>query len=113
MVRSKSWPHARYHVDGLTLSNGTYIYAGEALTLGKGTLPKGDFNYIATPSNSKEAKLKARTRLKTIRIEEIIKKFSKKYGNRFIVKGEENYLIQLEDAIATGEIMLDSQIPSK
>lgn len=61
-------------VPALLLSNDTIIYEGEKLTLGKGTLPNGDFNYIATPSNTMEAKLKAHNSMKEIQIIEIKKK---------------------------------------
>jgi hypothetical protein len=93
-------------VPALLLSNGTIVYQGEKLTLGKGTLPNGDFNYIATPSNTMEAKLKAHNNLKGIEVTEIKKRGDKKFGYKYIVIGEGNHLIQLEDAIATGEIIL-------
>jgi len=89
------------------LSNGSLIQHGDKLKLGKGTLPNGDFNYIATPSNSMEAKLKRDNKLDGIKIIEIIKKGNKKYGFKYVFKCEGNYLIQLEDAIATGEIVLN------
>jgi hypothetical protein len=79
------------NVPAILLSNGVVVYQGERLTLGKGSLPNGDFNYIATPSNTMEAKLKKRTRLKDIEIKEIIKKGNKKYGYKYIFKAEGNY----------------------
>lgn len=88
------------------LSNGTVVYQGEHLELGKGTLPNGDYNYIATPSNTMEAKLKRGTTLKSMEVTEIKKKGNVKYGYWYLIMGEDNYIIQLEDAIATGEIIL-------
>jgi hypothetical protein len=88
------------------LSNGAVVYQGQFLEIGKGTLPNGDYNYIATPSNTMEAKLKRGTTLKSIEVMEIKKKGNVKYGYWYLIMGEDNYIIQLEDAIATGEIIL-------
>ena len=83
-----------------------YIYPGLNLKLGEGTLPNGGFNYIATPSNSMEAKLKRDTKLKEIEVRELKKKGNQKYGYRYVIIAEGHYLIQLENAIASGEILL-------
>lgn len=88
------------------LSNGSVVKENDKIKLGKGTLPNGDFNYIATPSNTMEAKPKRDTRIKEIRINEIKRKGKEKYGYKYIVICEGNYILQLEDAIATGEIVL-------
>ena len=103
---TKSWPNTPTQMKVFNLSNGSYVYPGLNLKLGKGTLPNGDFNYIATPSNSMEAKLKRDTKLKEIRVKELKKKGNEKYGFRYIIIAEGNYLIQLENAIAAGEIIL-------
>jgi hypothetical protein len=88
------------------LSNGDTVVHNKPLKLGKGSLPNGDFNYIATPSNTMEAKLKRTTSLKEIWLMNIIKKGDKKYGFKYVFKAEGNYLIQLEDAVTAGEIVL-------
>jgi hypothetical protein len=88
------------------LSNGDTVVHNTALKLGKGSLPNGDFNYIATPSNTMEAKLKRTTSMTRIQLGDIIKKGNKKYGLKYIFKAEGNYLIQLEDAVSSGEIVL-------
>jgi hypothetical protein len=103
----RNWPHTHYTVDGLVLSNKDTVGEGDLLTLGKGSLPNGDFNYIATPSNTMEAKLKRSTRLKKIEVVNIRVRGNKKYGYKFIIEAEHNYLIQLEDAIYAGEIILN------
>lgn len=93
------------------LSNGTMIYEGQKLPLGKGSLPNGDFNYIATESNTMEAKLKGTTTLTSIQLLYINKKGNRKYGYIYIFTAEgprNGYLIQLEDAINEGEIVLPS-----
>ena len=63
--------HVKQGTPALILSNGAILARHSTLTLGKGSLPNGDYNYIATPSNSMEAKLKAHTALKQMEITEI------------------------------------------
>jgi hypothetical protein len=87
------------------LSDGTLIQVNTKLKLGKGMLPNGDFNYIATPSNTMEAKLKGNTPVKEMKIIEIKKSGNKKYGYKYIFLAEDKYIVQLEDAIATGEVI--------
>lgn len=99
-------PHMHGHTNVILLSNGDTLRLGQMLTLGKGTLPNGDFNYIATPSNSPAAKLKRTTTLKELKIIELNRKGSEKYGYRYYIKTEGGYLVQLESAISTGEIVL-------
>lgn len=105
-VAAKSWPYSHSLQKGILLSDGQIINSASKLTLGKGSLPNGDFNYIATPSNSMEAKLKHTTTLKQIEVREIRKKGDKKFGYTYIIVCESHYLVQLDDAIASGEIIL-------
>lgn len=104
---TKTWPHSPVLQRNIMLSNGVLLHIGSGIKLGKGTLPNGDYNYIATPSNTMEAKLKASTKLKSIRIEKIIKKGNERYGIKYIFICEGNYIVQLEDGIASGEIIMD------
>lgn len=101
-------PHMKGFVNILVLSNADTLFTGNSLTLGKGTLPNGDFDFIATPSNTPAAKLKRTTSLKEVRVIEINRRGNEKYGYKYYVKVEGGYLIQLENAIATGEIVLDN-----
>ena len=102
---TKSWPHSPVVVRNILLSNGALLHVGSEIKIGKGTLLNGNYNYISRPSNSMEAKLRATTRLKSIRIIKIRKKGNDLYGFKYILIGEENYIIQLEDAVASGEII--------
>jgi hypothetical protein len=89
----------------LVLSDGRIIAPGMSLKLGKGTLINGDFNYIATPSNTMEAKLKRSTTLKSLKIEKIKKKGNAKVGFTYTIICEYDYHVQLEDAFASGELV--------
>ena len=103
----KAFKHeANIETLGVVLSNGAIVYKGMSVRLVKGSLPNGDYNYIATPSNSMEAKLKARTPKKELLIEKVLRKGNKQYGYKYIFIAEGNYLIQLEDALSAGEIEL-------
>ena len=105
-IKMREWPHAKEKHVALILSDGTIITQADNLKLGKGSLPNGDYNFIATPSNTMEAKLKGTTKLKQIELYDIRVRGDKKYGYKYIVMAEHNYLIQLEDAISSGEIIL-------
>src|SRR5665213_721003 len=96
----KSWTTA------VVLSNGDTIPALSFLALGKGSLPNGDYNYIAKRSNTMEAKLRRSNKLNAIWLERIKRKGHIKYGFKYEFEAEGNYLIQLEDAVASGEILL-------
>lgn len=108
-IAAREWPHYKDPKLAVFLSDGELITNLSIFKLGKGTLPNGDYNYIATASNSMEAKLKAGTLLKEIKVSEIRKRGNKKYGFKYIFRAEGKYLIQLEDAIASGEIILPAQ----
>lgn len=99
-------PHMHSRTNVVILSNGDTLHPGTFLKLGKGTLPNGDYDFIATPSNTMEAKLKRTTTLKELKLTDLYRKGKEKYGYKYIIKTEGNYSIQLEDAIATGEIIL-------
>jgi hypothetical protein len=106
-VKEPGWPHQNYLVHAVVLSSGDTIKPYMRLKLGKGSLPNGDYNYIATPSNTMEAKLKRTTKLTDIEIISIMQKGKKKYGYKYVFEAQGRYLIQLEDAIAAGEIILN------
>jgi hypothetical protein len=95
---------------GVILSNGDTLYKGSKIKLGRGTLPNGDFNYIATPSNTMEAKLKRTTTLTEMKLKEINIKGNEKYGYKYYFKTDGGFLIQLENAAATGEIVFGNSI---
>ena len=86
------------------MSNGDTLREGGYLILGRGSLPNGDFNYIATPSNSMESKLKRTTTLSKIKVVELTRKGDREHGYKNIIVAAGNYRVQLEDALATGEI---------
>ena len=88
------------------LSNGDSVMEGQSLKLGKGTMPNGDFKYIATASNTDEAKLKRATKLTEVTVGEINRKGNEKYGYKYIFRIDGGYYLQLENAVATGEIIL-------
>lgn len=88
------------------LSSGDTVVHNTHLKLGKGSLPNGDFNYIATASNTMEAKLKRATTMREIHLRNIVKKGKEKYGFKYVFTAEGKYLIQLEDAVNAGEIVL-------
>jgi hypothetical protein len=95
---------------GVKFSNGQLLAGGMRVRLLKGSLPNGDFNFIATPSNTMEAKLKAKTKLKEMTIKNVLKKGNKKYGYKYVFQAAEGrYLVQAENALSSGEIeIIDS-----
>src|SRR5664279_3638953 len=90
-------PDSEHTQNFMVLSNGDSLFEGSKLKLGKGTLPNGDFNYIATPSNTMQAKLKRTTTLTELRIIKLKRKGEEKYGYKYFIVTEDNYLVQLED----------------
>ena len=96
------------HIDSYraTLSNGDIIEKGTKLKLGTGTMPNGDFTYISAVTVT-EAHLKRTTQLKEIKVVDLERKGNKKYGYKYIFEAQGGFIIQLENAIATGEIVLN------
>lgn len=104
MVPSKSWPHIKSQMLAVKLSNGQILGGGMKIRLLKGSLPNGDYNYIATPSNTMEAKMRAKTKLKEMTIDYVLRKGNKRFGYKYIFQAKEgNYLIQLEDGLIAKE----------
>ena len=102
-----SWGKTKFAA--VVLSNQDTVAELDKLKLGKGSLPNGDYNYIATSSNTMESKLKGTTQLKEIELKFIMRKGNEKYGYVYVFQAEGprgGYLIQLEDAIVAGEIVL-------
>lgn len=87
------------------MSNGDTLQPGTYLKLGKGTLPNGDFNYIATASNSMQAKLHRSTTLQYLEVKKLKQKGDEVFGFKYFIITEGSYLVQFEDAVATGEIV--------
>lgn len=106
-VNHPNFKGEKNRVFGVILSNGFILTGGMDVRLIKGSLPNGDYNYIATPSNTMEAKLRASTTLKEMPIFVVRRKGNKKFGYKYIfATGIGNYNVQLEDALAAGEIEL-------
>ncbi|MEO6960616.1 MAG: hypothetical protein ABIY90_01540 [Puia sp.] len=76
MVYPANHPKIGSHMLGVKLSNGQVLAGGMKVRPIKGSLPNGDYNYIATPSNTMEAKLRAKTKLKEMTIEQVRRKIS-------------------------------------
>lgn len=100
-------PRDKFYKLALVLSNGRIVADTSKFLIGKGSLPNGDFNFIATASNTMEAKLKKNTPLKVIEVIKIKKKGKEKYGYTYTIYCEGGYHVQLEDAVLAGEIILD------
>jgi hypothetical protein len=94
--------------DFIVLSNNDSLFVGSLLKLGKGTLPNGDYEYIATSSNTPAAKLKRTTTLTELKIVKLKRKGDEKYGYKYFIITEGSYLVQLESAVATGEIIFEN-----
>jgi hypothetical protein len=108
----------------LVLSNDSSVSPGMSLKTGRGTMPNGDFKYINTSSTSFLAVMSQDNRGGNSAIMPLKRSYSgllltvksvKKIGNKkrgfkyvVIVGGGNivNYELELEDAIATGEIIL-------
>jgi hypothetical protein len=105
MVHARTWPHATTKRRALVLSDGHLIETFESLKLGIGSLPDGDFNYITKPSNNVDPQLKFNTTRDELVVAEIKKKGSKKSGYKYEIVCEGNYVIQIDEALAKGEII--------
>jgi hypothetical protein len=107
----------------LILSNDSIIQIGTAIKCGRGTLPNGDFKYIHTSSSSWAAMMSASQADPTAGIQPIGRRYSglfltvksvkqlgsKKRGYKYILKvgggNIVNYEVEIEDALAAGEII--------
>lgn len=104
MARARDWPHATTRKRALILSNGQIIDTYSTLKLGIGSLPDGDYNFILT-SNSLDPKLKFNTPERELSISEIKKKGSKRSGYRYEIICQGNYVVDIDEALASGEII--------
>jgi hypothetical protein len=95
--------------DFLVLSNNDSLFEGSLLKLGKGTLPNGDYEYIATASNTPASKLKRTTTLTELKIIKLKRRGEEKFGYKYFIITEGGYLVQLESAVATGEIIIGNK----
>jgi hypothetical protein len=107
----------------IVLSNDSIIGPGSVLKCGRGTLPNGSFKYVHTSRTSWVAVMAASTSDPSagvtalgkgygglnLQVKAIKKEGNKKRGYRYYIKvgggNIVNYEVDLEDAIATGEIV--------
>jgi len=99
-------------VDGPVQINGYSIAEGDTLHFGRGTMPSGNFKYIAQPVNvfagSAEMSLHRSFSGRTLIVKDLRESKSKRMGQKVLAvvnPGGFNYAVELEDAIATGEIV--------
>jgi hypothetical protein len=109
-VPSRDWPH--YADDkslAIILSNGVLICDTSKVRIGKGSLPNGDFKYIARfttlSSQVYEGRLKASTKSKMMEVQSITKRVYSKDVFQYDVFCIGGYHIQLADALSSGEII--------
>lgn len=112
-IKSPAFPKYKVWQNFIILSTNDTLFEGTILKLGKGTLPNGDYNFIATASNTMQAKLKRSTTLTEVKIIELNRKGNEKYGYKYFIKTEGGYLVQLEDAVVTGEIIYNDSLSKK
>lgn len=110
--------------DGLVLSNGKVIWEGEQIKCGRGTLPNGDFKYIhtspsswlnmATVSHANPLGESYRSIGRSysglnLDVKKVQRMGNKKRGFKYYLKvgggNIANYLCEIEDALAVGEIV--------
>lgn len=110
--------------DGLVLSNGKVIWEGEQIKCGRGTLPNGDFKYIhtapaswlnmmtlshANPLGEAYSPIGRSYSGLNLDVKKIQKQGNKKRGFKYYLKvgggNIVNYMCEIEDALASGEIV--------
>lgn len=110
--------------DGLILSNGKVIWEGEQIKCGRGTLPNGDFKYIhtapaswlnmmtlshANPLGEAYSPIGRSYSGLNLDVKKIQKQGNKKRGFKYYLKvgggNIVNYMCEIEDALASGEIV--------
>jgi hypothetical protein len=110
-VPSRDWPHyADDKTLAIILSNGVILCDTSKIKIGKGSLPNGDFKYIARFTNITsqvyEVRLRGSTSSKMMEVESITKRVYSKSVFQYDVFCIGGYHIQLADALSSGEIIL-------
>jgi hypothetical protein len=110
-VPSREWPHyADEKTLAIILSNGILLCDTSKIRIGKGSLPNGDFKYVAkfitVTSQVYEVRLQGSTRSKMMEIESISKRVISKNVFQYDVLCIGGYHIQLANALSSGEIIL-------
>jgi hypothetical protein len=104
-VPARTWPHAATQKRALILFDGKIIETYSHLKLGMGSLPDGSFQFIVKPSVDIDRNLRYNTPLKELYILEIRKKGSKKSGYKYELLCDGNYIVQLDEALASYEVI--------
>jgi hypothetical protein len=105
MVHALAWPHATTLKRALVLSNGGLIETYATLKLGYGSLPDGSYNFIIKSSSDLDPNLKFDTPIKELPILQIRRSGNKKSGYKYDAICQGNYLVHLNEALASGEIL--------
>ncbi len=109
-VPSREYPHyADTKSLAIILSDGVILTDTSSITIGKGSLPNGDFKFIARYSTIDaqvyEVRLRGTTKSKMMEVQNITKKVT---GNltQYTIVCVGGYQVQLEEAVSAGEIIL-------
>jgi hypothetical protein len=105
MVHAWTWPHAPTLKRALILSDGKFIETYSNIKLGIGSLPDGSFNFILKPSDHDNPNLVFNTPIKELAILKIIKRGNKRSGFQYDLHCDGNYLVHLNDALASYEVI--------
>jgi hypothetical protein len=104
-VHARTWPRANTQKRALILSDGKIIETYSHLKLGMGSLPDGSFQFIIKPSDDIDRNLRYNTPLKELYILEIRKKGSKKSGYKYELLCDDKYIVQIDEALASYEVI--------
>jgi hypothetical protein len=110
-VPSRQYPHyADEKSIAVILSNGVILSDTSKIRIGKGSLPNGDFQYIARfttiSSQVYEGRLKGSTTSKMMEVQTITKRVDGNNVSQYDVLCIGGYQIQLASALLSGEIIL-------
>jgi hypothetical protein len=110
-VPSRQYPHyADEKSIAVILSNGVILSDTSKIRIGKGSLPNGDFQYIARfttiSSEVYEGRLKGSTTSKMMEVQTITKRVDGNNISQYDVLCIGGYQIQLANALLSGEIIL-------
>jgi hypothetical protein len=110
-VPSRQYPHyADEKSIAVILSNGVILSDTSKIRIGKGSLPNGDFQYIARfttiSSQVYEGRLKGSTTSKMMEVQTITKRVDGNNISQYDVLCIGGYQIQLANALLSGEIIL-------
>ncbi len=110
-VPSREYPHyADAKSLAVILSNGVILTDTSKITIGKGSLPNGDFQYIARfttiSSQVYEVRLKGSTKSIMMEVQNITKRIDGNNIFQYDILCIGGYQIQLTNALLSGEIIL-------